>query len=118
MINFRFHLVSLVAVFLALAAGIVIGSTVVDTAVVDGLRDRIDAVESRADRIDGENRDLASRVEDLSAEAEATSPYAVDGRLHGVPVAVVAVRGTDGRRVDSLVRRVREAGGSTPAVIW
>ena len=30
MINFRFHVVSIVAVFLALALGVVMGSTVVD----------------------------------------------------------------------------------------
>ena len=42
MINFRFHIVSLIAVFLALALGVVMGSTVIDRAIVDGLHDRID----------------------------------------------------------------------------
>ena len=71
MINFRFHLVSLISVFLALTAGIVIGSTVVDPAVVDGLRNRIDAAEARADRISDDNAELRSRAGDLTDELDA-----------------------------------------------
>ena len=36
MINFRFHLVSLIAVFLALALGVVMGATVIDRATSTG----------------------------------------------------------------------------------
>jgi len=46
MINFRFHLVSLIAVFLALGLGILVGSTVVDQVIVDRL-DRSGAGEGR-----------------------------------------------------------------------
>ena len=37
MVTFRFYLVSLVAVFLALAMGVVVGSTLIDRAIVDRL---------------------------------------------------------------------------------
>ena len=37
MINFRFHVVSLIAIFLALALGVVIGAGVIDRGVVDTL---------------------------------------------------------------------------------
>jgi hypothetical protein len=37
MINFRFHVVSLIAIFLALALGVVIGAGVIDRGVVDAL---------------------------------------------------------------------------------
>ena len=49
-INFRFHLVSLVAVFLALALGVVIGSTVIDRAIVDRLSSQIDSVKTAGRR--------------------------------------------------------------------
>ncbi|MSZ30566.1 MAG: copper transporter, partial [Actinobacteria bacterium] len=49
MINFRFHVVSIVAVFLSLALGIMIGSTVVDRAIVASLRNQIERVEANAD---------------------------------------------------------------------
>ena len=51
MINFRFHLVSLIAVFLALALGVVMGSTVIDRAVVNGLENRIKHVENKAEAL-------------------------------------------------------------------
>ena len=40
MISFRFHVVSITAVFLAIAIGVVVGSTYVDRAIVDTLRNR------------------------------------------------------------------------------
>ena len=42
MINFRFHVVSLIAIFLALALGVVIGAGVIDRGVVDALDNRLD----------------------------------------------------------------------------
>ncbi|MBV9664035.1 MAG: copper transporter, partial [Actinobacteria bacterium] len=44
MINFRYHLVSLTAVFLALAIGIAMGATVVDQATVKLLRSQLESV--------------------------------------------------------------------------
>src|SRR3954454_15161459 len=46
MINFRFHIVSLIAVFLALGLGILVGSTVIDQKIVN----RLDAEIGRVDR--------------------------------------------------------------------
>ena len=47
MINFRYHLVSLTAVFLALAAGITIGAGVVDRATVTRIEGQLRNVDSR-----------------------------------------------------------------------
>ncbi|MFN8028596.1 MAG: copper transporter, partial [Acidimicrobiia bacterium] len=55
MINFRFHVVSLIAIFLALALGVVIGAGVIDRGVVNTLNDRLDSVEAKSDRIKTEN---------------------------------------------------------------
>ena len=38
MINLRYHIVSIVAVFLALGIGVLMGSTIVDRAIVSTLR--------------------------------------------------------------------------------
>ena len=48
MINFRYHLVSLTAVFLALAIGIAMGATVVDQATVKRAANQLESVRSRA----------------------------------------------------------------------
>jgi len=117
-INFRFHLVSLVAVFLALALGVVMGSTVIDRAIVDGLKSRINDVEERADARRTENIELKRRLDGLEAYVEEAVPHLVAGRLERVPVAVAAVRGVDGGMVRSAVDTLRSAGAIVPGVVW
>ena len=117
MINFRYHLVSLLAVFLALAVGIVVGSTVVDRAIVDGLRSRIDEVERKADARKDENERLRAEVGRLEEYAEETAPWAVAGRLTGVPVAVIAESDADDGALDAAVLALRDAGASAPVLI-
>ena len=58
MISFRFHVVSITAIFLAIAVGVVVGSTYVDQLTVDQLRNRIETVEDRADAAREENLSL------------------------------------------------------------
>ena len=118
MINFRFHLVSLVAVFLALALGIVMGSTVIDRAIVDGLKNRIDDVEDRADARRKENLELERRLATLEGYAEQTVAHLVGRRLEGVPLIVVAIRGIDGDAVRTTAETLRYGGAALPGVVW
>jgi hypothetical protein len=118
MINFRFHLVSLIAVFLALALGIVMGSTVIDQAIVDGLRATLKRVEDRSDETRDENRALAARVARLEAHALDLGPFTVDGRLSGVRSVVVAVRGVDEDVIADLQALMRDADAISPVVVW
>lgn len=118
MINFRFHLVSLIAVFLALALGVVVGSTVIDRAIVDGLEAQIDRVERNAERQRRENNDLRRRVERLEVFEEQATPFVLEDRLPDVPVVVFATRGLDEDAVRSLVASMRRAGATAPAIIW
>lgn len=118
MINFRFHLVSLVAVFLALALGVVMGSTVIDRAIVDGLQARINNVEKRADARRKENLELEKRLEALEAYADEAVPHLLGRRLERVPVTVVAVRGVDGGAVRSTAETLQTAGAVVPGVVW
>ena len=66
MINFRFHVVSLIAIFLALALGVVIGAGVIDRGVVDTLNSRLDRVEAKSDRIQSANNKLSTENGQLS----------------------------------------------------
>jgi hypothetical protein len=118
MINFRFHLVSLIAVFLALALGVVVGSTVIDRAIVDGLEAQIERVERNADQQRERNSVLGREKSALEDLARDTAPFAVAGRLDDVTVAVVAVRGTDHDAVEASVEVLRTAGARVPAVLW
>ncbi|MGZ8752607.1 MAG: copper transporter [Acidimicrobiia bacterium] len=118
MINFRFHLVSLVAVFLALTVGIVMGATVIDRAIVDSLNDRITAVSDRADERKAESEALSADVGRLNEFVGESQPFVVENRLTDVPVVVLATRGIDDAVVSSQVDVLRQAGAAVPAVIW
>lgn len=118
MINFRFHLVSLIAVFLALAVGIVIGSTVVDQAIVDGLRATVDRVEARSDETARENRALSAERDRLRSLVDELAPFTVTGRLSGVRVVFVAQRGVDDGVVESVRAWSQAAGALAPAIVW
>lgn len=118
MINFRFHIVSLVAVFLALAIGVVMGYGVLGQPTVEGLRNRIDTVEANADARRRENDELKAIIEALNASIKATAPFAVTDRLTDVPVLVVAVRGVDDAAVKQAVELARRGGATAPGVLW
>jgi hypothetical protein len=118
MINFRFHLVSLIAVFLALTVGIVVGSTVVDQAIVDGLRAQVRRVERDSDDTRRENERLSNQNDRLESFLDDVAPFSVDARLSGVRTVVVAQRGVDGGAVERLQERLRQADAIAPAVVW
>lgn len=118
MINFRFHLVSLVAVFLALTVGIVMGATVIDRAIVDSLDDRIAAVRNDANERKAENEALSADVGRLNEFVGQSQPYVVENRLTDVPLVVLATRGVDDAVVASQVDVLLQAGALVPAVVW
>ncbi|HEX9696439.1 MAG TPA: copper transporter [Actinomycetota bacterium] len=117
MINFRYHVVSIVAVFLALAVGIVMGTTVISESVVGRLQ--ADAREFRARN--GELRQEADRLEqELSYYdrfGEAIVPPAISGRLAGRSAVLVIEDAAPGTLIDRTTDALRAAGASTPARI-
>lgn len=117
MINFRYHLVSLVAVFLALGVGVTMGSTVIDQTIVEGLRGTIDRVEKRAST-DRKHAQRSARERDAAREAFAqATPALLEHRLDGVTVVVVAGPDSEPEPVGETVGAIRAAGGIVPAVI-
>jgi hypothetical protein len=117
-INFRFHLVSLVAVFLALALGVVMGSTVIDRAIVDRLSSQIDSVKKRADEQRAENRTLRDQMKGLETFIAQSQPQVTARRLNQVPVTIVAVRGVPAEDVKGAYDILRSAGALVPGVLW
>jgi Copper transport outer membrane protein, MctB len=118
MINFRFHIVSLIAVFLALALGIVMGATVVNRAIVDRLNDRIDTVEANANKRKAESDQLRNEVGQLHGYIDSAKDFAVAGRLDGVTVATIATRGVDDDPVKQAVGLAQRAGAQNLGILW
>ena len=122
MINFRFHVVSIVAVFLALAIGIAMGTTVIDKVTVDTLRSQLETIEEQrddartnADQLTAELNDLRDQMRELGAQG--TSELLAD-RLDGVPVVVVATRGVDKDSVAGLRNALNASGAPDGGTLW
>lgn len=102
MVNFRFHLVSIVAIFLALGVGILMGSTVIDQATVRQLRRNIEGFRTQRDdarRLAADRRAELERWDRFAREAQ---PELFAGRLAGVRVLVVSAEGVPGDLLDAV----------------
>jgi hypothetical protein len=117
-INLRYHIVSLVAVFLALGMGIVMGSTVIDRVTVDALSNKLEDVRKSVDGIRQENSRLDGQVKQGQQFAESTRDQLLKGHLKGVPVLVVAVSGIDRKPVDDLRQALVTAQATVEGTVW
>lgn len=116
MIDFRYHLVSLVAVFIALAVGIVLGA--------GPLREGLSStLESEVGQLRQERTDLRHEVDVANQRAEARERAlqllavpAVDATLEGVRVGVVVFPGADRNTLAQLERQLDRAGGDVGLV--
>lgn len=118
MINLRYHIVSLVAVFLALGLGIVMGSTVIDRVTVDALNNNLEDVRRSVGAIRDENGRLKGQVDQGQVFAETTRDQLLRGHLRNIPVMVVAVAGVDRRPVDALRQALVGAQSTMQGTIW
>lgn len=118
MINLRYHIVSLVAVFLALGLGIVMGSTVIDRVTVDALNDRLGAVQRSQGAIRDENGRLKGQVDHGQEFAVTTRDQLLRGHLRNIPVMVIAVAGVDRRPVDELRQALVGAQATLQGTVW
>jgi hypothetical protein len=106
MINFRYHIVSITAVFLALGIGTALGSTFLDRYTVDLLDRNISSAEARIKATDAENGRLQTQVDDAEARDRellaSGAPQLLDQQLTDVPVLAVVAAGVDGATVDTV----------------
>lgn len=110
MINFRYHLVSIVAVFLALAVGIVLGSTELRGAAIDTLTRTSNSLSSdlhaKRVQIDALNQ-LVNADESFAKAAEA---QLLHGLLAGQRVVLVNAPGAPGSVISGLTSALQQAG--------
>ena len=117
MIDFRYHLVSIVSIFLALAVGIVLGAGPLkedlgNTLTRELTQLRQDKTDLRAD-LTAAQRGIAAR----DTWAEAVAPAVVGGTLTGKTVAVVVAPGADGGVVKDTVATLTAAGAKVGSTI-
>jgi hypothetical protein len=110
MIDFRYHLVSIISVFLALAVGIVVGTTALNGVIVDDLRQRVDGLaadkRAREQTITDQQRQLTG----ANAFATAATPDEVAGKLAGRRVALISAPGSSADVRSSVISVLEQAG--------
>ncbi|MCZ2828778.1 copper transporter [Modestobacter sp. VKM Ac-2986] len=89
MIDFRYHLVSLIAVFLAVALGIVIGTTQLNGPVLTNLQGQVSALQTDKRALEDQSRELQAQLDDVGSFDEAVGPALVEGSLSGRSVVLV-----------------------------
>ncbi len=114
MINLRYHIVSITAVFLALGIGVAMGSTLIQRATIDTLENRLDDQQQRLEETDAENlrleADLAAVEQLESAFGDQATEQLLRGRLVRVPVVVFASEGIDEAGLDGVRRSIVNSG--------
>lgn len=110
MISLRYHLVTIVAVFLALALGLLAGSSFGQPALVDQLRGRTDVQLARIDELRAEVEAADARTAALDAFAADAYGYLVPGRLIGTRVVVVTQEGLPAALESSVLEALEDAG--------
>ncbi len=122
MVNFRYHIVSLVAVFLALAIGVVMGSTVIDRVTVETLQNQQRRLDDNLTKARAENQKISSDLDDLrvanSQIIQETSERLVPGTLRDVPVLLIGIRGNDPEGRKELIDALGQANARVQATLW
>jgi hypothetical protein len=117
MINIRYHVYSLVAVFLALAIGVAAGSTVVQRSVVDNLKSTQGRIEKNLDDLEAKNAELqdrASALEGRSGTLTQQGPAAfLTDALAGTHVMVLRAQGASNDALGRVRDGLKVAGADT-----
>ncbi|MCW2776876.1 MAG: hypothetical protein JWN17_601 [Frankiales bacterium] len=117
MVDFRYHLVSLVAVFLALAVGVVVGTTALNGPVLDDLNHRLAGLRGDNRSLEAQLRTAQHRSADQDAAAALLTPTLVHGALAGQRVVLVSTPDAPAGLRDGLVPLLQAAGAEVGATV-
>jgi hypothetical protein len=116
-IDLRFHLVSTTAIFLALAVGVVLGTTVLRDPVLSRLGEDTERAEAQAEQLREERAEVERRYEAAAGVAEAAAGGLLEDALEDRGVGVVEAPGADEAAAAALTSQVERAGGEVVGVL-
>jgi hypothetical protein len=117
MISMRYHIVSLAAVFLALALGIVLGATKIQSPLLEGLRDDNAELSSQQGELSSTNEELSARITADEKFAGSIGALAVRGTLPKTNVVMVTTESADPGDRDALLSLLNRAGAKVTGQI-
>lgn len=114
MIDFRYHLVSLISVFLALAVGIALGAGPLKETIGDQLTGQVEQLRAEKDALSADLNLVTAQRDGYTAYLDAASAELVGGLLPR-DVAVVTLPGADADAVAAINDRLEQAGATVTA---
>ena len=117
MIDFRFLLTTIVAVFLALAIGLLIGSGLLAQPLAENLEEQVHEVVDRNNELRDRILQQQARLDSDETFGLQVQPMLINGELSGDSVVLIRFEGTDGALIDRLREAVEVADGSVSGTI-
>jgi hypothetical protein len=117
MIDFRYHLISLIAVILALALGIVAGSGFIGGPLLNRLEREVDDLRESNDERLARIAELEGDIDQSETFARLVGDYLVGGALEDSRVVVFQFDDSDGDLVDGVKRALLDAGAEISSEI-
>lgn len=117
MIDFRYHLVSLVSVFLALAVGIVLGAGPLKDSISDTLSNQVEKLRQEKDTLRTNLDTATTGVTHRDDFITDITPTLIAGQLIGRQIVVLTLPGVDGDDVKPLTDGITAAGGTVTGQI-
>jgi Copper transport outer membrane protein, MctB len=115
LIDFRYHVVSIIAVFLALTVGLILGATIVNQDAVNNLHGTINGQTNQINTLKQDNRSLTGANGQLQNYINTTKNNLVSGALEPYSVIVVRIDGSDDGLNKSTLALIKQASAT---VVW
>ncbi|MFE3446170.1 copper transporter [Nocardia sp. NPDC059180] len=112
MISFRQHAISIAAIFLALALGVVLGSQTLASDLLSGLRSDKDDLRSQVDTLTEQNQRLTGQMNGADAFIAGSAQRILGGTLADRSVLVFTTPDADPADVDGAVAALQTAGAA------
>jgi hypothetical protein len=116
-IDFRYHIVSLVSVFIALAVGIVLGAGPLRDNIGDALNREVTSLRKDRDALKTSMKTADAQVAHRDAFITEVQKPLVSGQLAGRPVVLVALPGVKGEAVDQQTVALTDAGAAVVGTV-
>ena len=117
LIDMRYHVISLVAVFLALAIGILLGTTLVERGLIREQKREISSLKKTFDEIKGKNSLLHGELKTYKDFANQARSYLTADRLAGKSFMVLSTEKLSDAAMKMISETVASTGGSVPVSI-
>lgn len=117
MINFRYHVVSITSIFLALAIGLVLGTAALNGPLADNLKSQVSSLAKSNGQLRDQVGELQTRADSQDDFVRQAAPMLLSRRLSGSSVVVTSTPSADSDDRDGVVEMLRQAGATVVGTV-